>query len=89
MANRSSSPDSRLARFFELRAVVAVLFAVYGVVCTIWGLAFTTQREIERAGGFNLNLTSGIGMLVIAIGFGLWAALRPLGAAQGGDEPRD
>jgi membrane-bound ClpP family serine protease len=64
-----------LSRLFELRMVIGVLFTIYGVVCTVWGLAFTTQRELDKAAGVNVNLWTGIAMLVLAAGFIAWALL--------------
>jgi hypothetical protein len=34
--------------------------------------------EIQKSAGVNINLWAGIGMLVTAAGFVLWARLRPL-----------
>lgn len=74
----SDNRPSRLDRVFELRTIVAVLFGVYGVFCVIWGIAFTTDDEIRRAGGFNMNLVMGIVMLAAAVGFSLWVIARPI-----------
>jgi hypothetical protein len=78
-----SDQETRVAsdfasRLFDLRAIIAVLFAIYGVVLTIMGFTSTSDADIERAGDINLNLWSGIVMLVVAALFGTWVALRPL-----------
>jgi uncharacterized membrane protein len=65
------------SRLFDLRAIIAFLFAIYGVVLTVMGFS-TSQADLDRAGGLNLNLWSGIVMLVVAALFGTWVALRPL-----------
>lgn len=62
---------------FDLRGTIAVLFTIYGMVCIIWGLAFTDASERARSGGINLNLWAGIGMLVFAVLMWIWAASRP------------
>ncbi len=67
-----------LDRVFELRTIIAILFGVYGVFCTIWGIGFTTAAEIKRAAGFNVNLVMGIVMLLTAVAFSLWVIARPV-----------
>ena len=66
------------SRLFDLRMIIAVLFLIYGVVCVVMGLTSTSDDDIARAGDLNLNLWSGVGMLVTAALFGLWVWLRPL-----------
>lgn len=81
---------SAASQLFDLRTIIAVLFIVYGVVLTIMGLFFETPEDIAKAGGINLNLWSGIVMIVVAAGFYLWARLRPLApppAAADNDRP--
>lgn len=81
-----------LARFFELRMIIAVLFAVYGLVCIVWGIGFTSQTELQKAAGINVNLLAGIGMLAVGLAFGAWALLSPIRAdepAEAGTEQAD
>jgi hypothetical protein len=66
------------AGLFDLRLIIAVLFGVYGVVLTIVGLGFTSDADLAKADGLNINLWSGIGMLVVAAFFGTWTFMRPL-----------
>ena len=65
------------SRLFDLRMLIAVLFVVYGVVLTVMGFG-ASDADRERAGDINLNLWSGLGMLVVGVLFGLWVWLRPL-----------
>jgi len=74
-AERTSATASRL---FDLSMIIAVLFVIYGVVLVIMGFTSTSDEDIERAGGINLNLWAGVGMLVVAALFGVWVWLRPL-----------
>ena len=64
---------------FDLRWILAFLFAVYGIVVTLTGLL--THAKTYTASGqdvhVNVNLWTGIPMLVLAALFALWAALRP------------
>ncbi|GAA3011878.1 hypothetical protein [Actinokineospora diospyrosa] len=70
--------EKRAAGLFDLRTVLALLFAVYGFVLTVMGIAFTTDADLEKAGGVNVNLWMGIGMVVVALLFALWVRVRPL-----------
>jgi hypothetical protein len=78
MASQSEGDSRSLtATLFDLRSVIALLFAVYGVVLTIRGAAFSSPAEVEKAGGIDINLWTGIVMLVVAAFFVTWVLLRP------------
>jgi hypothetical protein len=70
--------QSAASQLFDLRTVIAVLFGVYGVILTAMGLFFTDEAELAKAGGIDINLWSGIVMIVVAALFVLWVRLRPL-----------
>jgi drug/metabolite transporter (DMT)-like permease len=63
---------------FDLRMIIAILFAVYGVICVIWGAGFTPASQLDKAGGININLWAGIGMLVVAGLFLWWTLAKPI-----------
>lgn len=69
--------DKKKAGAFDIRIVIAALVGIYGVVLTILGIA-ESQAEVDKAAGININLWGGIGMLVFAAVFVLWARLRPI-----------
>ncbi|EHR52285.1 hypothetical protein SacmaDRAFT_4090 [Saccharomonospora marina XMU15] len=69
---------SRGAGVFDVRLVIALLMGVYGAVLTVLGTGFTTEEDITKAAGVNINLWAGIGMLVFASAFVAWARLRPV-----------
>ena len=75
---QTEQPRTRRAAAFDIRLIIASLIGVYGLVTTVLGLWFTSDSEIERSAGVNINLWAGLGMLVIAVLFGLWTWLRPL-----------
>src|SRR6185369_15803328 len=77
MSEKASSAASSL---FDLRTVIAILFAFYGVVLTIMGFVTATPENTAKSGGLNLNLWTGIGMLILAAIFAVWARAKPLGA---------
>src|SRR3954447_5225585 len=87
----------RAANLFDLRRILAGLFAIYGVILTVLGIG-ASDADIRKAAGININLWVGLAMLVVAAFFLVWALARPLGlqlaetseppvGAAGGDEP--
>jgi hypothetical protein len=66
------------ARVFDIRVFIALLIGVYGVVLVLMGLFGTSDSDLARAGGLNINLYAGVGMAVAAGAFVLWARLRPV-----------
>ena len=67
---------------FDIRSIIAMLIGIYGIVLVLTGLFGTSDSEIERAGGMNVNLIAGIGMAVVALLFVLWARLRPVAVPE-------
>ncbi|SFW68049.1 hypothetical protein [Amycolatopsis australiensis] len=85
-----SAPRSKKAGAFDIRMIIALLIGVYGIILTIMGAAFTSDEEIAKAAGTNINLWAGIGMLVVAALFVIWAKARPLvvpAEPESGDTP--
>ncbi|MEU0882173.1 hypothetical protein ABZ345_26450 [Lentzea sp. NPDC005914] len=64
-------------RLFDLRLIIAFLFGLYGVVLVVIGLGFTTDADLEKAEGVNINLWAGIAMAVLSAVFAVWATVRP------------
>jgi hypothetical protein len=77
-----AEPPTSTATLFDLRTVIAVLFGIYGVILTILGLVQEDPDQLAKAGGIDLNLWTGIGMIVVAGIFVTWLLLRP--AVTGG-----
>ena len=85
----SDTPSTRrAANLFDLRRIIGGLFIVYGLLLTLLGL-FDTQEEIDKAAGVNINLWTGIGMLVFGLLMITWALTRPLGdeLVEGDEHP--
>lgn len=75
-----NEPRSRSAGLFDLRWIIAMLMGLFGVVVTLMGI-FARGSSTAASGqpvGVNVNLWTGIPMILLAAGFGIWAALRPL-----------
>ncbi|CAK7288004.1 MULTISPECIES: hypothetical protein [Streptomyces] len=73
------------ARIFDLRRIIGGLFVVYGVIVTVTGLT-DSQAAIDKAQGVNINLWTGIGMLVLGVFFLVWLKLRPTALPQEPEE---
>ncbi|MFI2642896.1 hypothetical protein [Streptomyces sp. NPDC018610] len=69
------------ARIFDLRRIIGGLFVLYGVIVTITGIT-DSQDAIDKAQGVNINLWTGIGMLVLGVFFLVWLKLRPIQAPE-------
>ncbi|MFI5685995.1 hypothetical protein [Streptomyces sp. NPDC051636] len=64
------------ARIFDLRRIIGGLFVLYGIIVTIAGIT-DSDAEINKAQGVNINLWTGIGMLLLGLFFLAWLKLRP------------
>ena len=63
---------------FDIRLIIGLLTGVYGLVLTVLGLFVTSEAEIEKSAGVNINLWAGLALLVVALLFVVWARLRPV-----------
>ena len=63
---------------FDVRLIITLLLGVYGLVLTVLGLFFVTDEDVHKGADVNINLWTGIAMLVVGASFALWARLRPL-----------
>jgi len=68
---------------FDVRLIIALLLGSYGLVLTVLGLFFVTDEDNAKSAGVNVNLWTGIAMLVVGGLFVLWAVLRPLRVPAG------
>jgi hypothetical protein len=84
-----SQPQKKVVRAFDVRTVIGALLGVYGVVLLVMGLVATSAEDLDRAGGMNINLTTGIALTLVGAGFLLWVRLRPLVVPAAGAGPGD
>ena len=87
---------ARAANLFDVRRFIGGLFLIYGLILLVLGLG-ASDADVEKAAGVNVNLWTGLAMLIVAAIFIAWAFLRPLsrqldeaesepaGARPGGD----
>jgi hypothetical protein len=77
------------ARLFDVRHIIGGLFVVYGVIVTIAGIT-ASDADLKKAQNININLWTGLGMLLLGLFFVAWAWLRPTAApASPADEPAE
>lgn len=69
--------DTAKAQLFDIRTVIGGLFVLYGVLIGTAGV-FTTQQALRKAQGININLWTGVAMLLVGAVFLVWVKLRPL-----------
>jgi hypothetical protein len=65
------------AGLFDIRIIIAGLIGLYGLILLMAGF-FTSDSQVEKADGLNINLDAGIGMIVVSGAFIVWAQLRPI-----------
>jgi xanthine/uracil/vitamin C permease (AzgA family) len=68
---------ARLQNRFDIRRIVGALFVLYGVVLAIVGIAGTHAIK-SKAAGVNVDLWTGLAMLVVGALMLAWALLRPV-----------
>jgi hypothetical protein len=61
---------------FDIRRLIGALFAIYGLILTILGIIGSTHVK-HKAAGINVDLWTGLGMLVFAGLMVFWALARP------------
>lgn len=74
----SAEKSARTARAFDIRTFIAALIGLYGVILVAMGLFATSDADRDMAGGVNVNLWAGLGMVVAAALFQGWAMWRPV-----------
>lgn len=70
------SKSATAARIFDLRRIIGGLFVLYGIIVTIAGIN-PSDATLDKAEGVNINLWTGLGMLLLGIFFLVWLKLRP------------
>jgi uncharacterized membrane protein len=87
----SSGGTPRRAGVFDIRTFIATLLGIYGLVLVAMGLFSTSDTDLNRADGINVNLWAGLAMVIAAAVLVTWARLRPLvvPAQTGSDDEAD
>jgi hypothetical protein len=68
---------ARNANRFDVRRIIGGLFTLYGVVLTITGIVGSSHVK-HKAAGINIDLWTGIGMVIFGVLMVVWALTRPV-----------
>lgn len=80
---------TKTAGAFDIRNFIGVLLGIFGIILTIAGIVGFTPDEAERTGGIDANLWTGIGLIIAAAVFLIWAKLRPIRIIETPDDDAD
>ena len=67
---------AKAANRFDIRRIIGGLFLVYGAILVVVGVAGSDTVK-HKAAGINVNLWTGLGMLVFGVLMVVWALSRP------------
>ena len=91
MSDTSGKSDAAAAPHkagaFDIRNIIGALMGLYGVILTLAGLF--GDPELEKTGGVNANLWTGLALIVVAAVFIGWARPRPFVVPEKVDRPAD
>jgi hypothetical protein len=79
-SQRSDEEEAEAARNqnrFDIRRLIGGLFVFYGIVLLILGIVGSHHVK-TKAAGININLWTGIGMLIFGALMIFWALARPV-----------
>ncbi|MGO0603784.1 MAG: hypothetical protein ACTIIH_06035 [Brevibacterium sp.] len=82
----NSNEQTKTAGAFDVRNFIGALLAIFGIILTIAGIVGFTPDETERTGGVDANLWTGIGLIIAAAVFLIWARMRPLRIVETPDD---
>src|SRR4051812_4616922 len=68
---------ARIANRFDIRRIIGGVFLLYGVILTIVGIVGDAHVK-NKAAGINVNLWTGIAMLIVGALMVFWALTRPV-----------
>ena len=74
--NQTTKPAKKTAGAFDIRNIIGSLLGIYGVNLLLAGLF--ADPELEKTGGVNANLWTGIALVVVAAAFLGWARVKPI-----------
>ena len=77
-ATQGDSERPHTAGAFDIRTLIALLIGVYGLILTIVGIVNSSDEDLKKPEGTNINLWTGICLLVAAAAFEAWALWRPV-----------
>ena len=79
---------ARIANRFDIRRIIGGVFVVYAVILIVTGIVGSDEVK-NKAAGININLWTGLCMLVGGALFVGWALWRPVGGDLASPEDQD
>jgi hypothetical protein len=67
----------KAANRFDIRRIIGGVFLVYGVILSVVGIIGSDEVK-NKAAGINVNLWTGLAMLVVGAMMVAWALMRPV-----------
>jgi hypothetical protein len=86
----ADTETAKAAQLFDIRRIIGGLFTLYGLILFVAGLVDGPAAS-KKAGGIDINVWTGLGMLVVGLLMLVWMRLNPLQPpepSQDGDEGR-
>ena len=80
--------QSSAARLFDIRRIIGGLFTLYGVLVLGAGIVDGSAAS-KKAAGIDINLWTGIAMLVFGLLMLLWMMLSPTATAAAHDDAQE
>ena len=68
---------ARIANRFDIRRIIGGVFLLYGVILAVVGIIGSDEVK-NKAAGINVNLWTGLAMLVVGGLMIFWALARPV-----------
>jgi hypothetical protein len=76
-ADVDAATAARAANRFDIRRIIGGLFLLYGLILVVVGIAGSDAVK-HKAAGINVDLWTGLGMLVFGALMVAWALSRPV-----------
>jgi len=76
-SDEEEAQAARVANRFDIRRLIGGLFLLYGLILTVLGLVGSHQVK-HKAAGINIDLYTGIAMIVFAAVMIFWALRKPV-----------
>jgi drug/metabolite transporter (DMT)-like permease len=77
---------NKLANRFDLRRIIGAVMLLYGLILLIVGIVGSDEVK-NKASDINVNLWTGLGMLVVGALMVAWALLRPVAPTDDAPQP--
>jgi hypothetical protein len=77
VSDEDEARAARMANRFDIRRIIGGVFLLYGTILVVVGFAGNHAVK-NKAAGINVNLYTGIAMLVVGALMIVWALTRPV-----------